>query len=77
MFCLQSVLGFGAVARETRTESGITNRVTITTALLLHGVAPPQPKKNKQQNCPFFFLAQPTIFFCMTHFFNYDLKNKG
>lgn len=47
MFCLQSMLSFGAVARETGTESGITNRVTITTALLLHGVTPPQLFKKK------------------------------
>lgn len=52
MYCSQSMLNFGAIARETGTESGITNRVTITTVLLLPGVTPPQPEKRA-----LFFLA--------------------
>lgn len=73
MFCLQSVLSFGAVVRETGTESGITNRVTITTVLLLHGVTPPQPEK---KNLSVFHFGSANNFF-MTYFFNCDLKSKG
>lgn len=71
-FCLQSVLSFGAVARETGTESGITNRVTITTALLLHGVTPPQPKKMS-----IFLFGSAKKFFFITQFLNYDLRSEG